>query len=60
MTIVDALRGIKGTLNEVTVKGEENLDRVLACIRLLNQCITNIENSAKKEEANNEKGSDLE
>ena len=60
MTIVDALRGIKGTLNEVTVKGEENLDRVLACIRLLNQCITNIENSAKKEEANNEKDSDLE
>ena len=49
MTLLDALRGVKGTLNEVEVKGEDNMDRVLACIRMLKECIKNIENPPKKE-----------
>ena len=39
MTVIEALKMIKATLNTVSVSGETNLDRQLGAIKQLDKCI---------------------
>lgn len=39
MTILEVLTAVKGTLNEIYVSGEDNLDKLLGSIRAVSNCI---------------------
>lgn len=42
MTLLEVLTAVKSTLNEIQVKGEDNLDRLLGSIRAVGNCITTL------------------
>ena len=54
MTVLEALSSINNTLKTITVSGEENLDKMLGCIRGLNSCISALNAPPKQEVEKNE------
>lgn len=49
--MLNLLKGTVNTLNGIEVKGEENLDRLLGCIRALKTVITTMETKSKDGES---------
>lgn len=55
MTLYGALKSVNATLNEITVSGKDNLDKLLGCIQVVEKICTELEGVTAENDGNGER-----